>query len=49
MEEILAQLEQPLGPEATADSQQSDEEPHFARTPQQVLSLALDLDGIQEP
>ena len=48
MEEILAKLEQPLGPEATADSQQSDEEQHFARTPQQVCSLALDLAGMQE-
>ena len=46
MEEILAQLEQPLGPEATADSQQSDEEQHFARTPQQVCCLALDVDGV---
>ena len=48
MEDILAQLEQPLGPEATADSQQSDEEQHFARTPQQVCNLALDSGGTHE-
>ena len=46
MEDILAHLEQPLGPEATAESQQSDEEQHFARTPQQVCSLALPVDGM---